>query len=103
MDDVRSPHHATVIQATSRLLAVAVALGAQRTRQELLPFLLEFSDIDNDEAQTCVAQQLAPIATLNSSALIGGVQYLHLCFPLLEKLCGEVSALSLLCVRFDDA
>ena len=91
MDDVRSPHHATVIQATSRLLAVAVALGPTRVRSELLPFLLEFSDIDNDEAQTGVAQQMQPIATLNQCALIGGTQFVHTTFPLLEKLCGEVS------------
>ncbi len=41
---------------------IALALGPARTRSELIPFLLEYSEQDNDEALTAIADQLGDFA-----------------------------------------
>lgn len=83
-EDLKSDDYETIIASVNRLTTVALALGPARTRSELVPFLLEFSDSDNDEAQTSVARQLSDF-----TELVGGPAQLPVLLPLLEKLCGE--------------
>lgn len=97
--DLQSNDYETIIQSVNQIITVAIALGPDRTRAQLLPLLGEFAgisnnqslnsnnqtlDVENDEAQTAVARQLALF-----TPLIGGPQYLHLLLPLMEKYCGE--------------
>jgi hypothetical protein len=83
-EDLRDEDQEERIAGVSRLPIVAMALGAARTREELLPFLLEFSDSDNDEVLTAVARQLGDF-----TELVGGSAFVPTLLPLLEKLCGE--------------
>jgi serine/threonine-protein phosphatase 2A regulatory subunit A len=59
-------------------------LGPERTRSELIPFITEFIEGDNDEAHTAVARQLGEILPY-----LGGATHGALVLPLLEKLCAE--------------
>ena len=68
-DDVKDEDYEGVIQAINRLVTVAVALGPQRVRGQLVPFLVEFSETDNDEAQTAVARQLGEFNDVSLPAL----------------------------------
>jgi serine/threonine-protein phosphatase 2A regulatory subunit A len=84
-EDIRDENYEVVISAINKLATVAISIGPNRVRSELLPFLLEYMDSsDNDEAQTEIAKELQ-----NFTELIGGTQYTALLLTPLEKLCGE--------------
>eukprot|EP00457_Paulinella_chromatophora_P002885 gb/GEZN01002890.1/.p1 GENE.gb/GEZN01002890.1/~~gb/GEZN01002890.1/.p1 ORF type:complete len:587 (+),score=85.51 gb/GEZN01002890.1/:72-1832(+) len=83
-EDLKDDDYEQAIAAINRLGTVAQALGPERVRKELLPFLMGFSDTDNDEAQTAVGAQLGDFLPW-----IGGPDHVTLCLPLLEKLAGE--------------
>ncbi len=57
-----------------------MALGEERTRSELIPFLAENTD-DEDEVLLAAAEQLGGFVPF-----VGGPQYGHLLLPLLETL-----------------
>eukprot|EP00455_Lapot_gusevi_P020133 TRINITY_DN213_c0_g1_i1.p1 TRINITY_DN213_c0_g1~~TRINITY_DN213_c0_g1_i1.p1 ORF type:complete len:581 (-),score=212.92 TRINITY_DN213_c0_g1_i1:380-2122(-) len=69
-----------VVTSMNRLLTVALAIGPQRTREELVPFLQDFDD-SNEEALTAVARQLGDL-----SEFVGGAEHMHILLPALEKL-----------------
>lgn len=76
--------HETVMKTIERLPVCAASMGPAGTRSELLQFLTEYCDVDNDEAHTAIARHLGSFASL-----VGGPQYTPLLLPLLERLCGE--------------
>jgi len=82
-EDLKDDDYETQIASINRLTTIAHALGPHRTRQELIPFLLEYSRQDNDEAQTAVATQMSEMLPY-----IGGPTYGTVLLPLLEKLAG---------------
>lgn len=62
------------------MTTIALALGEERTRAELIPFLSENND-DEDEVLLALAEQLG-----NFVPYVGGPHYAHLLLPLLENL-----------------
>ena len=69
------------INSINSLSTIAIALGPERTRSELLPYILELLD---DESEV-----LAELATVLGQMLdvVGGPQYADHLFRLLERLC----------------
>eukprot|EP00823_Brevimastigomonas_motovehiculus_P001323 TRINITY_DN11847_c0_g1_i1.p1 TRINITY_DN11847_c0_g1~~TRINITY_DN11847_c0_g1_i1.p1 ORF type:complete len:619 (-),score=121.51 TRINITY_DN11847_c0_g1_i1:55-1911(-) len=84
VEGVKDDDYEQVIASINRVVTVAVSIGPTRTRTDLLKFLTEFSEQDNDEAMTAIAKQLGDFVDL-----VGGPQYAVCLLPLLEKLCGE--------------
>lgn len=68
------------IRASRSLVAIARALGAERTRNELIPFLTESLD-DEDEVLQVLAEQLKELLPL-----MGGLEYAYLLLRPLETL-----------------
>jgi serine/threonine-protein phosphatase 2A regulatory subunit A len=66
--------------AFEKIDIIAKALGEQRTRDELIPFLTEFVD-DEDEVLTILASKLGDLLEL-----IGGPEHMHLLLVSLEAL-----------------
>lgn len=106
-EDLKDDDYEQAIASIKRLSTIGLALGPARTRSELVPFLLEYSDQDNDEALTAIAAQLGDFADV-----IGGPTHVPTLLPLLEKLAGEeecvvrnaaVKSLSKLTPSFDKA
>jgi serine/threonine-protein phosphatase 2A regulatory subunit A len=83
-EDSKDDDYEQCIASIKRLTTIALALGPQRTRNELLPFLMEYSDQDNDEALAAIGAQLGDFVDL-----VGGEQHAVVLLPLLEKLAGE--------------
>lgn len=72
------------VAAMRRLRIVGGAMGPTRVKNELLPFLMEVSDQENDQILVAMSQQLGEF-----SEVLGGAAQLHLLLPLLEKLASE--------------
>ena len=68
------------LNSITRLSTIALALGEERTRSELIPFLAENTD-DEDEVLLAAAEQLGGFVPY-----VGGPVYGHLLLPLLETL-----------------
>jgi len=68
------------VAAASRLEGVAAALGEERTKEELIPFLTDGSD-DDDEVLAIVAASLGRLVPL-----VGGAEHAHTLLPPLELL-----------------
>lgn len=83
-EDLKDDDYEQAIHSIKRLSLIAQALGPARTRTELIPFLIEYCDQDNDEALTAIAAQLGDF-----SELIGGPTHVPTLLFLLEKLAGE--------------
>ena len=64
-----------------RLSTIALALGQERTRTELVPFLEEVTQEDEDEVLTVLAEELG-----NFIPYIGGAEYTHILLSTLEGL-----------------
>lgn len=64
-----------------RLSTIALALGHERTRTELVPFLEEVSQEDEDEVLTVLAEQLGTFVPY-----IGGAEHVHILISTLEGL-----------------
>eukprot|EP01006_Ploeotia_vitrea_P037698 TRINITY_DN66159_c8_g1_i1.p1 TRINITY_DN66159_c8_g1~~TRINITY_DN66159_c8_g1_i1.p1 ORF type:complete len:635 (-),score=403.33 TRINITY_DN66159_c8_g1_i1:1975-3879(-) len=77
--ELKEDEYEVIIRAMEKISIVASALGAERTRNELLPYLMEAGDEDNDEAQAVVARQLGSFVPL-----VGGPAHAHVLLPLLE-------------------
>ena len=69
----------------SQLERIAAALGAKRTREELIPFLCDCVD-DDDELLLAMIAQLPALTTQ-----MGGDGFAHHFFPLLQLLCSSDS------------
>lgn len=83
-DDLHDSDYEQSITAVQRLSTIAFALGPARTRNELIPFLLEYADQDNDEGLTIIGNQLGDF-----HELVGGSAHVPVLLPLLEKLSGQ--------------
>lgn len=59
------------LNSLKKLSTIALALGVERTRRELIPFLTE-TIYDEDEVLLALAEQLG-----NFTDLIGGSEYVH--------------------------
>ena len=82
IDELKSSNLQKRVGSVRNLGRVAIALGQQRTRQELLPYLKEVIEDGDDE----VLLELARILP-EQLDLAGGVQYImHILKPL-ETLC----------------
>eukprot|EP00051_Salpingoeca_urceolata_P008211 m.104240 g.104240 ORF g.104240 m.104240 type:complete len:649 (+) comp15635_c0_seq1:512-2458(+) len=68
------------LQSVRELTVVAAALGPDRTRAELLPYLLETID-DEDEVLLALAEELEKLVPL-----VGGAEHAHSLLPLFEAL-----------------
>lgn len=66
-----------------RLSTIALALGEERTRTELIPFLEEVTQEDEDEVLTVLAEELGGFIPF-----IGGPDYAHILITTLEALSG---------------
>lgn len=81
MDELRHDDVASRVQAMQRLDTIALSLGPERTRNELLPFLEDVIPEDEDEVISVAATQLS-----NFVPLVGGPQFATILLPLLEKI-----------------
>ena len=83
IDELKSVDQQKRINSVKNLGTVAIALGQERTRQELLPYILELMDDDEE-----VLLQLAEILP-SQLELAGGPQYAEHVLRPLEKLCSS--------------
>jgi hypothetical protein len=81
MDELKSEDVQLRLNAIHRISTIALALGPQRARDELLPFLLDSLD-DEDEVLVAIGEELGN----GLEEYIGGREYAHLLLPILEKL-----------------
>jgi len=81
IDELRHDDLQLRVNAIKQLRTIATALGPERTREELLPFLQEIID-DDDDVLIAMAEQLG-----NGVALVGGSAYCHHLIGPLEELC----------------
>ncbi|AMD18843.1 HBL059Cp [Eremothecium sinecaudum] len=81
MDELKHDDIANRVEAMKKLDTIALALGQQRTRDELIPFLTEVAQDDEDEVFAFLAQQLGKFVPF-----IGGSNYATLLLPALEIL-----------------
>eukprot|EP00913_Durusdinium_trenchii_P003285 g3040.t1 len=81
IDELRHDELQLRVNAVKQLGTIATALGPERTREELLPFLQEIMD-DDDDVLVAMAEQLG-----RGIDLVGGVAYCHALLGPLEELC----------------
>lgn len=81
MDELRHDDVASRVQAMRRLDTIALALGPDRTRSELLPFLEDVIPEDEDEVIAVAAEELG-----NFIPFVGGPSFATLLIPVLEKI-----------------
>jgi len=95
------------LNAIRRLTTIALALGTERTRDELIPFLNDASTDDEDEVLLALADELG-----NFVDYVGGPEFVHVLLPPLENLASveetvvrekAVESLSKICVHFKEA
>jgi hypothetical protein len=88
MDELKSEDTQLRLNAVHRLSTIALALGPERAREELLPFLQDNLD-DEDEVLFALAEEVGK----NFEQYIGGPEHGHLLLPLLETLAGTEETL----------
>lgn len=81
MDELRSEDVQLRLNAIHSLPTIALALGPDRSRQELLPFLQDSID-DEDEVLLALAEELGR----NFEEYIGGKEHAYLILSPLENL-----------------
>ena len=79
-DELRNEDVTLRLNSVRRLTTIALALGEDRTRKELLPFLQDNHD-DEDEVLLVVAEELGKFVPL-----VGGPNFAHTLLPPLEAL-----------------
>jgi serine/threonine-protein phosphatase 2A regulatory subunit A len=80
-DVIKSTNSETRVDAVKKLRTVALAMGNQRVRKELIPFLKDIMDSD-DEVLHALARELG-----NFVDVVGGAEHASCLLPYLEKLC----------------
>ncbi|KAI9276001.1 armadillo-type protein [Sporodiniella umbellata] len=80
VDELKNEDVQLRLNAIRNLSTIALALGPQKTREELVPFLSEGID-DEDEVLLAVAEELG-----NFGELVGGSEHAHLVLAPLETL-----------------
>ena len=81
IDELRSEDQATKLHAINNLEQVAGAIGDYRTREELVPYMSEMLEDDNDEVLLALANKLGDLAKC-----VGGPRHLGCLLPLLQIL-----------------
>ena len=81
MDELRSEDVQLRLNAIHRISTIALALGPERAREELIPFLQDSVD-DEDEVLLALAEELGR----NFEEYIGVPEYVHLLLGPLENL-----------------
>lgn len=81
IDELRNEDIQLRLNSIKKLSTIARALGEERTRKELIPFLSENND-DDDEVLMGMAEELGGFIPY-----VGGVEYAHVLLPPLETLC----------------
>jgi len=81
IDELKNQDIQLQLNSIRRLSAIARALGKERTRKELIPFLSE-NNVDNNELLLAMAVKLGVFIPY-----VGGVDYAHVLLPPLETLC----------------
>jgi len=69
------------LASAKELTNIAVALGQERTRDELIPYLKGCGIDESDEVTDVICEELA-----NFGPLVGGEQHVHTILPLLEEI-----------------
>lgn len=80
IDELKNEDVQLRLNSIKKLSTIALALGVERTRSELIPFLTE-TIYDEDEVLLALAEQLG-----NFINLVGGGEYAHCLLPPLESL-----------------
>ncbi|XP_059817775.1 serine/threonine-protein phosphatase 2A 65 kDa regulatory subunit A alpha isoform-like, partial [Hypanus sabinus] len=80
IDELRNEDVQLRLNSIKKLSTIALALGVERTRNELLPFLTD-TIYDEDEVLLALAEQLGSF-----TALVGGPAHVHCLLPPLESL-----------------
>lgn len=88
MDELKSEDTQLRLNAIHRLSTIALALGPERAREDLLHFLQDNLD-DEDEVLFALAEEMGK----NFEHYIGGPDHSHLLLPLLETLAGTEETL----------
>lgn len=70
MDELKHDDVSNRVDAMQKLDTIAIALGPERTRKELLPFLNDVAQDDEEEVFTVLASKLGDFIPL-----IGGHEY----------------------------
>lgn len=96
MDELRSEDVQLRLNAIRRVSTIALALGPDRARDELIPFLQESVD-DEDEVLLALADELGK----NFEEYIGGKEYAHVLLGPLENLSAVEETLVRDKVRFN--
>lgn len=81
MDELRSEDVQLRLNAIHRVSTIALALGPDRAREELIPFLQDSVD-DEDEVLLALAEELGK----NFEEYIGGPEFAHILLGPLENL-----------------
>lgn len=81
IDELKNDDIQLRLNSIRRLSTIARALGEERTRKELIPFLGENND-DDDEVLLAMAEELGVFIPY-----VGGVEHAHVLLPPLETLC----------------
>ena len=81
IDELKNDDIQLRLNSIRRLSTIARALGEERTRKELIPFLSENND-DDDEVLLAMAEELGVFVPY-----VGGVEHAHVLLPPLETLC----------------
>lgn len=79
-DELKNDEAVRRLNSIQRLSTIALALGEERTRSELIPFLTESND-DEDEVLLAMAEELGKFVPY-----VGGPAYAHHLLPPLENL-----------------
>lgn len=82
MDELRAEDVQARLSAIHRISTIALALGPERARDELIPFLQDSVD-DEDEVLLALAEELGR----NFEEYIGGADWAHVLLGPLENLC----------------
>jgi serine/threonine-protein phosphatase 2A regulatory subunit A len=82
IDELKCQDQKKRITAVKNLSTISVALGPERTRNELLPYILELLD-DDEEVLIVLAESLGSLLTC-----CGGPAHAEHLLRVLEKLCG---------------
>ncbi|KTF92215.1 hypothetical protein cypCar_00008489 [Cyprinus carpio] len=80
IDELRNEDVQLRLNSIKKLSTIALALGVERTRTELLPFLTD-TIYDEDEVLLALAEQLGSF-----TVLVGGPEFVHNLLPPLESL-----------------
>ncbi|ODV62577.1 protein phosphatase 2A structural subunit TPD3 [Ascoidea rubescens DSM 1968] len=83
MDELKHDDVQTRVLATQRLDTIAIALGPERARNELIPFLQDVAQDDEEEVFAVLAEKL----NSNFVNYLGGPSYATILLPILQILC----------------